>query len=76
MFRLRAFIQGLLILISLYTGSLLAIIPQAPEMSAKAYILMDADTGQILVSKNADLQLPPSSLTKMMTSYVLSDEVA
>lgn len=75
MFRLTSSIQGLLVLVSLCAGSLLAIIPKAPEMSAKAYILMDYDTGQILVSKNANLQMPPSSLTKMMTSYVMSDEV-
>ena len=76
MFRLKSTIRGLLVLITLVAGSLQAIIPKAPEMSAKAYVLMDFDTGQILVSKNADLQIPPSSLTKMMTSYVMSDEVA
>ena len=75
MFRLTSSIRGLLVLVSLCAGTLLAIIPKAPEMSAKAYILIDYDTGQILVSKNADLQMPPSSLTKMMTSYVMSDEV-
>jgi len=68
--------RGFVILIMIFSGSLLAVIPKAPEMSAKAYLLMDYDTGQILVSKNADLQIPPSSLTKMMTSYVMSDEVA
>ncbi|MCP3673386.1 MAG: D-alanyl-D-alanine carboxypeptidase [Gammaproteobacteria bacterium] len=76
MFRLTSSIRGILILVSLCAGTLLAIIPTAPEMSAKAYILMDYDTGQILVSKNANLQMPPSSLTKMMTSYVMSDEVS
>ena len=76
MFRLTSSIRGLLVLVSLCAGTLLAIIPKAPEMSAKAYILMDYDTGQILVSKNANLQMPPSSLTKMMTSYVMSDEVS
>ncbi len=76
MFRLTSSIRGFLVLVSLCAGTLLAIIPKAPEMSAKAYILMDYDTGQILVSKNADLQMPPSSLTKMMTSYVMSDEVS
>ncbi|MFT5521653.1 MAG: D-alanyl-D-alanine carboxypeptidase (penicillin-binding protein 5/6), partial [Enterobacterales bacterium] len=68
-------LRGLFILLSLSAGSLFAIIPKAPEMSGNAYVLMDYDTGQILVAKNADLQVPPSSLTKMMTSYVLSDEV-
>ncbi len=56
--------------------TIFAITPKPPEMSAKAYILMDYDTGKILVTKNGDLQVPPSSLTKMMTAYVLSDEVA
>ena len=76
MFRLTSSIRGLFVLLSLCAGTLLAIIPKAPEMSAKAYILMDYDTGQILVAKNANLQMPPSSLTKMMTSYVMSDEVS
>ncbi len=73
---LSATIKGFFILITLLSGSLFAVIPSAPEMSARAYVLMDYDTGQILVSKNANLQIPPSSLTKMMTSYVMSDEVA
>jgi len=69
-------LRGLFVLLSLSAGSLLAIIPKAPEMSGNAYVLMDYDTGQILVAKNANQQVPPSSLTKMMTSYVLSDEVS
>lgn len=76
MSRLTLTIQGFIFFITLSASGLLAIIPNPPEMSAKAYLLMDYDTGKILVSKNADLQMPPSSLTKMMTSYVLSDEVA
>ena len=75
MSRLITTLRGFFILLSLSAGSLFAIIPKAPEMSGNAYVLMDYDTGQILVAKNADLQVPPSSLTKMMTSYVLSDEV-
>ena len=68
--------KTLILLLSFILGSVSAIVPNAPEMSGKAYILMDYDTGKILVSKNADLQMPPSSLTKMMTSYVMSDEVS
>lgn len=51
------------------------IIPAPPQMAAKAYLLMDATTGEILVEGNADEQLPPASLTKMMTAYVVSDEI-
>ena len=76
MSNMTSILRVFLALLSLTAGSLLAIIPKAPEMSGTAYILMDYDTGEILVSKNADQQLPPSSLTKMMTSYVMSDEVS
>ncbi len=51
------------------------LIPAPPELSAKAWILIDADTGKILVENNANQQLPPASLTKMMTSYIVSADV-
>lgn len=46
--------------------------PIAPNVNAKAYLLMDAYSGKILASKNIDEHLAPASLTKMMTSYVVS----
>ncbi len=46
--------------------------PQPPEINAKAYILMDANTGQVLAEKNMHDRLPPASLTKLMTAYVAS----
>lgn len=52
------------------------VIPAPPELGVAAYILVDADSGEVLVEKNADQRLPPASLTKMMTSYVLSYELA
>ena len=51
-------------------------IPSPPRLSAEAYVLMDADTGTVLVEHEADKRLAPASLTKMMTSYILSEEVA
>lgn len=50
--------------------------PAAPEIKASSYILMDYRTGQVLVHNNAKQALPPASLTKIMTSYVISDELA
>ncbi len=47
-----------------------------PEVEAKSYILMDYQTGQILAQSNAEQVLPPASLTKIMTSYIVSDELA
>lgn len=43
----------------------------APALPAKAWLLMDFDSGQVLASANADEPLPPASLTKMMTSYLV-----
>ena len=51
------------------------IVPKAPDLDASAYVLMDADSGRILVEHNADERLPPASLTKMMTSYIAVHEL-
>ncbi len=48
-----------------------SMIPEPPAIAAKSYVLMDYASGQLLVSENADQKLPPASLTKMMTSYIL-----
>jgi D-alanyl-D-alanine carboxypeptidase (penicillin-binding protein 5/6) len=52
------------------------LIPAPPALAAKAYILIDANTGHILVENNADMPLPPASLAKMMTTYIVSNEIA
>ncbi|UVW35704.1 D-alanyl-D-alanine carboxypeptidase [SAR92 clade bacterium H455] len=52
------------------------LIPAPPQLAAKAYILIDANTGHILVENNADMPLPPASLAKMMTTYIVSKEIA
>jgi D-alanyl-D-alanine carboxypeptidase (penicillin-binding protein 5/6) len=46
-----------------------------PQLENKAFVLMDFDTGQILASNNADQPLPPASLTKMMTSYIVEQSL-
>ncbi|OUS12535.1 serine-type D-Ala-D-Ala carboxypeptidase [Gammaproteobacteria bacterium 53_120_T64] len=52
------------------------LIPAAPQLAAKSWILIDANTGRVLVEANADLPLPPASLTKIMSSYVVAGEMA
>lgn len=42
-----------------------------PLLENKAWVLMDYATGQVLASSNPDEPLPPASLTKMMTSYLV-----
>jgi D-alanyl-D-alanine carboxypeptidase (penicillin-binding protein 5/6) len=48
------------------------LIPAAPQLNVKGYVLMDANSGNIIASQNGDTQLPPASLTKLMTLYVVS----
>jgi D-alanyl-D-alanine carboxypeptidase (penicillin-binding protein 5/6) len=50
-------------------------VPAPPQLAAKSWILMDAASGTVLLENNADEKLPPASLTKLMTSYVLSLEL-
>ncbi|WP_442964220.1 D-alanyl-D-alanine carboxypeptidase family protein [Pseudomonas sp. NIBR-H-19] len=52
-----------------------AMIPAPPQLSAKSWVLMDAATGSIIGSQNADMHLPPASLTKLMTVYVATNEI-
>ncbi|WP_163559985.1 D-alanyl-D-alanine carboxypeptidase family protein [Halomonas sp. NO4] len=50
-------------------------IPAPPQLAAKSWILMDADSGRILAEHNADERLPPASLTKLMTAYLVEREL-
>ncbi|MEF1207052.1 D-alanyl-D-alanine carboxypeptidase family protein, partial [Photobacterium damselae] len=52
-----------------------SVIPDAPSLSAKGYVLMDYHTGRVLVEHNANEKLNPASLTKLMTSYVAGQEM-
>ena len=51
------------------------VVPAPPQLAAKAYFLIDAASGAVLVEHAADALLPPASLTKMMTAYVLAEEI-
>ncbi|MDB5913797.1 MAG: D-alanyl-D-alanine carboxypeptidase [Ramlibacter sp.] len=48
-----------------------AVASGAPALAAKAWLLMDFDSGEVLASANPDEPLPPASLTKMMTSFLV-----
>jgi D-alanyl-D-alanine carboxypeptidase (penicillin-binding protein 5/6) len=49
---------------------------QAPTLSARAWILMDYATGQVLAEHEADTRLEPASLTKVMTTYLVAEALA
>ena len=47
--------------------------PQPPEIAARAYLLLDVSAHQVLAAKDADMQVEPASLTKLMTAYLVFD---
>ena len=51
-------------------------VPPPPDVDGKSWVLMDYATGQVLASKEPDLRVEPASITKIMTDYVVSAEVA
>ena len=47
--------------------------PQAPEIAARSYLLVDVTADQILAQKDIDMSIEPASLTKLMTAYLVFD---
>jgi len=70
--RLLLTLTGLLWLVSM-TAS--AAIPASPELAAKGYVLLDFHSNQIIAEQKADQRMEPASLTKMMSTYVISQEL-
>ena len=57
-------------LIAITGMAVAATVPQPPEVAAAAYIIEDAQSGQVLASKGLHDQVEPASLTKLMTAYL------
>lgn len=50
-------------------------VPAPPQVAAKNYLLLDFDSGRIIVEKAADVRIEPASITKLMTAYVVYNEL-
>jgi len=46
-------------------------LPSAPTLASKSYVLMDFNSGQLLVEQNPDMRVEPASITKLMTAYII-----
>ncbi|HTU68052.1 MAG TPA: D-alanyl-D-alanine carboxypeptidase family protein [Steroidobacteraceae bacterium] len=46
-------------------------IPQPPAIKARAYVLIDFQTGRVLAQDKGDVQMEPASITKLMTGYAV-----
>ena len=51
-------------------------IPAPPAVDARAYILIDYRSGKVLASQNALARMEPASLTKLMTAYLVFEQLA
>jgi serine-type D-Ala-D-Ala carboxypeptidase (penicillin-binding protein 5/6) len=52
------------------------VVPSPPQLDARAFILVDYRTDKILASKDAVARMEPASLTKLMTAYIVFQELA
>lgn len=53
----------------------ISLVPSPPSIAAESYILMDFQSGKVLARKNFDERIPPASMTKMMTAYIVFHEL-
>ncbi|MEK9802249.1 MAG: D-alanyl-D-alanine carboxypeptidase family protein [Curvibacter sp.] len=63
----------LLALLGLATIALAQSTPQPPEIAARSWLLLDLSSGQELAAREAEAPVPPASLTKLMTAYLVFD---
>ncbi len=71
---------ALFLILTLFTGHALADSPSVPtppppSVGAPSYILMDFDSGHVLSDRDPDEQREPASLVKLMTAYVVFNEL-
>jgi D-alanyl-D-alanine carboxypeptidase (penicillin-binding protein 5/6) len=74
-FAKRLLLPAALLIVAPASMAAQQIVPSPPQLAAKAYVLMDAQSGQVLVENNGDQRLPPASLTKLMTAYIATLEI-
>ncbi len=51
------------------------VIPKAPAIAAKSYILIDFNSNKVISENNANMPVAPASITKVMTAYVVFSEL-
>jgi len=52
-----------------------AVEPQAPKLAASSYILIDFNSNRVIAERKSDHRIEPASLTKMMSTYVIENEL-
>jgi len=53
-----------------------SMVPNAPKLDLSSYILLEASTNTVLAEFNSDDQIAPASMTKVMSGFVIADQIA
>ena len=70
---LRTALLGFLLGLTSVLHAQAQVLPQPPEIAARAYLLVDVTAQQTLAELDADKPIEPASLTKLMTAYIVFD---
>ncbi len=71
---LRLSLTALLLFTSFYSNAQ-NLLPRPPQINVSSYILVEPVTGKVLAEFNADDQIEPASMTKVMTGYIAADQL-
>ena len=53
-----------------------SMVPKAPKLNLDSYILLESNTNTVIAEFNSENQISPASMTKVMSGYVIADQVA
>ena len=53
-----------------------SLVPKSPKLNLSSYILIEANTNTVIAEFNSDHQIAPASMTKVMSGYVIADQIA
>ena len=67
-------LTALLLFTSFYSNAQ-NLLPRPPQINVTSYILVEPVTGKVLAEFNADDQIEPASMTKVMTGYIAADQL-
>ena len=73
---MKKFIYFLLITPFCFDVVAQSMVPKAPKLNLSSYILLEASTNTVIAEFNSDNQIAPASMTKVMSGYVIADQIA
>jgi D-alanyl-D-alanine carboxypeptidase (penicillin-binding protein 5/6) len=75
LFRTALLVYTLLLVVAGNALAQTVLIPAPPQIAGSSYVLMEPKSGQVVMENNSSERLPPASLTKMMTAYIVEREL-